>query len=126
MVENYLGKICVRFVLIFVIDCATGDICTKGDIYANTKLESVDAGGNIINSDHIIMQSVLTSCITYISKQLNLQLMDVYRQVYDGTKINFDLTEAGRTCGFKYEKEMFARSYEEREFTRCVGVNSET
>ena len=31
-----------------------------------------------------------------------------------------ELTENGKNCGFKYEKDMSVRSYEENEFTRTI------
>ena len=40
-------------------------------------------------------------------------------------KINFDLTEGGNNCGSKYEKDLTVRSYEESEFTRCIGFSNE-
>ena len=38
----------------------------------------------------------------------------------DGKWVQFDLTENGKNCGFKYEKDMSVRSYEENEFTRTI------
>ena len=38
----------------------------------------------------------------------------------DGKCVQFDLTENGKNCGFKYEKDMSVRSYEENEFTRKI------
>ena len=34
--------------------------------------------------------------------------------------MKFDLTEGGNNCGFKYEKDLSVRSYEENEFTRWL------
>ena len=88
---------------------------SKGDIYAKEcyfiakkvyidKLESVDADGNTINSDHIRMNSVPTSCIKYTSKEMNIQPMELYKQFSESKKINLDMTEGGNNCGFKYEE----------------------
>ena len=47
--------------------------------------------------------------------------MDIYKHLYgDGKCVQFDLTEDGKNCGFKYEKDMSVRSYEENEFTRKI------
>ena len=51
--------------------------------------------------------------------------MDLYKQLFNGAKIHFDLTEGGANCGFKYEKDLTVRSYEESEFTRCIGFSED-
>jgi len=38
----------------------------------------------------------------------------------------FDLTENGRNCGFKFEKDMTVRSYNEGEFHREIGFPTHT
>ena len=44
-----------------------------------------------------------------------------YKHIFgDGKCVQFDLTEDGKNCGFKYEKDMSVRSYEENEFTRTI------
>ena len=88
-------------------------------------LESVDKDGQIINSNHIRMKSVPTSCIEYESKEQELQPINLYEDLFNGEKINFDLTEGGNNCGFKYEKDLTVRSYEESEFNRCIGFSED-
>ena len=88
-------------------------------------LESVDKDGNVINSNHIRMKSIPTSCIKYTSKELNLQPLDLYKQLYDNKKIDFDLTENGNKCGFKFETDMSVRSYKDGEFHRCIGFSTD-
>ena len=34
-------------------------------------------------------------------------------------------TEGGNNCGFKYEKDLSVRSYEESEFNRCIGFSND-
>ena len=52
--------------------------------------------------------------------------MDLYKHLFvNGNQIKFDLTENWMNCGFKYEKDMSVRSYEESEFTREIKFNSE-
>ena len=58
-------------------------------------LESVDNDGNIINSEHIRMRGIPTPCITYYAKQNNITALDVYKKLYDGDAIKFDLTNDG-------------------------------
>ena len=55
---------------------------------------------------------------------MNIQPMDIYKHLYNkGNHLKFDLTEEGKNCGFKYEKDMSVRSYEENEFTRARTFN---
>ena len=88
-------------------------------------LESEDKDGQIINANHIRMKSVPTSCIEYTSKEQELQPIDLYKDLFNGKKINFDLTEGGNNCGVKYEKDLTVRSYEESEFNRCIGFSKD-
>jgi hypothetical protein len=128
--RELIGEDMSQFHVDFDMDGAKGDIYAKEcyfiakKVYID-KLESVDAEGNTINSDHIRMKSVPTSCIKYTSKELNLQPMELYKQLFESKKINFDLTEGGNNCGFKYEKDMSVRSYQESEVNRCIGFSSE-
>ena len=128
--RELIGEDMSQFHVDFDMDGAKGDIYAKEcyfiakKVYID-KLESVDAEGNTINSDHIRMKSVPTSCIKYTSKEMNLQPMELYKQLFESKKINFDLTEGGNNCGFKYEKDMSVRSYQESEFNRCIGFSSE-
>ena len=53
--------------------------------------------------------------------------LELYKRLYKpGIKISFDLTENGKNCGFKFEKDLRIRSYNQNEFTRTIGFNSET
>ena len=57
---------------------------------------------------------------------MNINPMDIYKHLYTkGNHIKFDLTEEGKHCGFKFEKDMSVRSYEENEFTRTITFNQE-
>jgi len=48
--------------------------------------------------------------------------MELYKHLYKpGMKVVFDLTENGRNCGFKFERDMTVRSYSEGEFNREIG-----
>ena len=49
----------------------------------------------------------------------------LYERLYNKETLNFDLTENGDKCGFKYENkiDMGVRSYRKGEFSRSVSVN---
>ena len=76
------------------------------------KLEGIYENGDVINDDHIRMKSVPTSCIKFTSKENKLEPMDLYKKLYDGEQIYFDLIEGGDKCGFKNEKDFSVRSYQ--------------
>ena len=105
----------------------------KGEIYAIEslflakkvyidKLESVNENNNKINSYHIRLKSVPTSCVECTCKILECDPLELYKSLYKpGVKLEFDLTEKGNNCGFKYDKDLSVRSYNDREFTRTIG-----
>ena len=49
----------------------------------------------------------------------------LYERLYNKETLEFDLTENGDKCGFKYENktDMGVRSYRKGEFSRHVSVN---
>ena len=79
------------------------------------------------------MKSIPTSCIKYTSTEQQLKPLDLYQQLYNGCELDFDLTENGNNCGFKYEKNLTVRSYDptkkygknkdKSEFSRCIGFS---
>ena len=88
------------------------------------------------------MKSIPTSCIKYTSTEQQLKPIYLYKTLYNGNSINFDLTEGGTNCTFKYETDLSVRSYkpvvtkkkriegktieyEESEFCRCIGFSNE-
>ena len=90
------------------------------------KSESVGNNDDVITGDHIRFKNVPTSCIEHTANSMSLNPMYVYKHLFGtGNQIKFDLTENGMNCGFKYERGMSVRSYEENEFTREDKFNSE-
>ena len=96
LVGEYLGN----FHVDFDMDGACGEIYAKESLFLGKKtyidiLESTDKDGNIINSEHIRMRGIPTPCITYYAKQNNITVLDVYKKLYNGEVIKFDLTHDG-------------------------------
>ena len=58
-------------------------------------LESTDKYGNTINSEHIRMKGIPTPCIKYYAEQNNINVLDVYKSLYNNEPITFDLTNDG-------------------------------
>ena len=68
-------------------------------------LESTDKDGNTINSEHIRMKGIPTSCITYYAEQHNMSVLDVFKQLYDNKTIKFDLSNDGNKFVCKNNKD---------------------
>ena len=60
-------------------------------------LESADKDGKPINSEHMIMKGIPTSCIQYYAEQHKISVLYVYKKLYNNETINFDLTNDGNT-----------------------------
>ena len=58
-------------------------------------LESTDKDGNTINSEHVRMKGIPTSCIQYYAEQHNISVLDLFKQLYDNKTIKFELTNDG-------------------------------
>ena len=126
--RDLIGEDMSQFHIDFDLDGACGEIYStesyvlaKKTILINWKV--LIKNNDVITGDHIRLKSVPTSCINHTSKNMEMSPMDIYiyKHLYgDGQCVQFDLTENGKSCGFKYEKDMSVRSYEENEFTRTV------
>ena len=55
-------------------------------------LESTDNDGNTITSEHIRCRDIPTSCITYKASQDNITGLAIYKTLYTGKVVEFDLT----------------------------------
>ena len=58
-------------------------------------LESTDKHGKTINSEHIRMKGIPTSCIQYYAEQHNISVLAIYKKLYNNAAIKFDLTNGG-------------------------------
>ena len=91
------------------------------------RLESVDENSNTIHDYHIRLKSAPTSCVKHTCEMLELSPFDLYKYLYKpNIKVVFDLTEDGKNCGFKFEKDMTVRPYNDGEFHREIGFPADT
>ena len=58
-------------------------------------LESTDKDCKTINSPHIRMKGIPSSCIQYYAEQHNITVLDIYKKVYSNEVIKFDLANDG-------------------------------
>ena len=68
------------------------------------------------------MKGITPSTIDHAAKVGNTNTKEVYKTLYDRGTVNFDLTESGQKCGFKFENktDMSVRSYKAGEFNRNI------
>ena len=88
----------------FHVDCdlygATSEIYAVGSLFLGKNtyidvLESTDKHGKTINSEHIRMKGIHTSCIQYYAEQHNISVLDMYKKLYNNEVIKFGLTNDG-------------------------------
>ena len=92
-----VGEDLGNFHIDFSMDKSNSEIYAIESLFLGKKtyidiLESTDKHGNTINSEHIRMKGIPTPCIKYYSEQNNINVLDVYKQLYDNKSITFDLT----------------------------------
>ena len=58
-------------------------------------LEPTDKDGKTINSEHIIMKGIPTSCVKYYADQHNITALDMYTKLFNNKTIKLDLTNDG-------------------------------
>ena len=79
---------------------ATSEIYAIESLSLNKKthidiLESADKDGETINSEHIRMKGIPTTCIQYYAEQHKRSVLDMYKKLYNHEIIKFDLTNDG-------------------------------
>ena len=67
------------------------------------ELVGKDDNGNEHIEYHIRMKGIPNSCVEYTTNQLKLKSpYELYRKLYSGDKVNFDLTQGQAKAMFKY------------------------
>ena len=79
---------------------ATSEIYAVESLFLGRKtyidiLESTDKDGKAINSEHIRMKGIPTSCIQHYAEQHNISVWDSYKKLYNNEVIKFALTNDG-------------------------------
>ena len=79
---------------------ATSEIYAVESLFLGKKtytdiLEPTGKDGKTINSEHIRMKGIPTPCIKYYAEQHNINVLDIYRKLYNNGAIKFDLTNGG-------------------------------
>lgn len=115
------GKNLGQFHIDFDLDKSVGDIKAVESIFLGKKcyidkLEGYDKEGKKLIDYHIRMKGVPNTTIKYVAyKNYGGDLMKLYKDLYKGKKIKFDLLEGGNRCNFKYNKDMTINSMDKFE-----------
>ena len=90
-------------------------------------LQSKDENGNVIYGEHLRMKGIPEASIKYTCEKLNVTPFELYKKLYDGETIDFDLLCGGSRCNFKYDKDLSVRSLGyidgKSEFTRSLNFS---
>jgi DNA polymerase III epsilon subunit-like protein len=105
LIGNDLGQ----FHSDFSLNGATKDIIATDSIFLGKKsyidcLEGYDDNDNKINGYHIRMKGISNDSIMYYCKNNEITPFELYKKLYDGEVINFDLTCGGTKVNFKFNK----------------------
>jgi len=105
LIGNNLGQ----FHSDFELDGAVKDIIATNSIILGKKsyidkLTGKDNNNNIINGYHYRMKGIPSNVIEYYCSQNNIDVYDLYKQMYNGDKIQFDLTCGGKAFTIKHNK----------------------
>lgn len=106
LIGNDLGQ----FHSDFSLKGATKDITATDSIFLGKKsyidcLEGYDDDGNKVNGYHIRMKGISNDSIMHYCKNNEITPFELYKKLYDGEVINFDLTCGGTKVNFKFNKD---------------------
>ena len=95
-----VGEALGNFHVDFDMNGANSEIYAVESLFLGKKtyidiLESIDKGGKAINSEHIRMKGIPTSCIQHYAKQHNISVSDIYKKLYNNEVIKLDLANDG-------------------------------
>ena len=85
-------------------------------------LESKDEKGNVINHEHTRLKAIPESCIGYTINKENIDVKTLFKKLYNGEEILFDLTEGGEKCTFKYDDDLSVRCYKKEVEKKKKGI----
>ena len=95
-----VGEALGNFHVDFDMNGANSEIYVVESLFLGKKTyidisESTDKDGKTIDSEHIRMKGIPTSCIQYYAKQHNITVLYIYKKLYNNEVIKFDLTNGG-------------------------------
>ena len=120
--RELIGKALGQFHTDFDLEGACGPIVSTESYFLGKKcyidrLKSVDKDGNDLSGWHIKMKGVPESSIKHKAMTENCEVIDLYKRMYEGERLGFDLTAVRPK--FEMNANMTIRS--KSSFTRNVG-----
>jgi len=82
------------------------------------KLIGEDKDGNQVEGYHFRMKGIPSKVVEYYCKKNKINVYDLYKQMYNGEKIKFDLTCGGESFCIKHDKDYTINVLQE--FNRVV------
>ena len=109
--RELIGKEMGQFHTDFDMAGSAGEIKAVESIFLGKKcyidkLQSVDKNDNIIHDFHIRMKGIPCDSIKHYAKNNNMDIMDLYKKLYDGEEITFDLCCDGKKISFDFKNNM--------------------
>ena len=95
-----VGEELGNFHIDFSMDKSNSEIYAVESLFLGKKtyiyiLEPTEKVGKTINSEHIRMKGIPTTCIKYYAEQHNMSVLDLFKQLYGNGTNKFDLTNGG-------------------------------
>lgn len=122
--RELIGKKLGQFHSDFQIDGCKDIVATESIFLGKKcyidKLEGTDKHGNKVHDYHIRMKGIPNSVVLYTSNKLGYaNVLEMYKDLYSGKSIEFDLTNDGSKANFKMNKDYSVNTLEV--FKRVVG-----
>lgn len=108
--RELIGSSMGQFHTDFSSEILKGDLVSIESIYLGKKcyIDKLSDGTGI--DYHIRMKGVPTQSIKYFAKQNNVDVFNIYEDLYIGKKLTFDLACDGEKCCFQFNKDMTIES----------------
>ena len=125
--RELIGEDLGQFHVDFEMDSAADEIYSNEGYFIAKKtyfdnLESKDEKGYVINHEHTRLKAIPESCIDYTINKENIDVKTLFKKLYNGEEILFDLTEGGEKCTFKYDDDLSVRCYKKEVEKKKKGV----
>ena len=108
--RTLIGKNMGQFHSDFSSDKIKKDIIAVKSLFLGKKcyidvLEGEDENGIIVQDYHMRMKGVNDIAIKYYCLTNNINPYELYKKLYEGSKIKLDLTAGGNKCSFEFNKD---------------------
>lgn len=108
--KDLIGEDMGQFHSDFELDGATKNIVATDSIFLGKKsyidkLIGYDDKGNKVEGFHFRMKGIPSKVVKHYCEQNDIDLFNLYKKLYNGEKIKFDLTRGGEAFNIKHQKD---------------------